>query len=89
MAHSYNNLLVHVLFSTKNREKRLSAEIRKNLFPVPFSLFFCGRHMTSRCVIIRPPDEKSNKCVAQLLMGLGPQRSMKADCAASWRALSA
>ena len=33
MAHSYTKLLVHVLFSTKNREKRLSAEIRKNLFP--------------------------------------------------------
>ena len=33
MAHSYTNLLVHVLFSTKYREKRLSAEIRKNLFP--------------------------------------------------------
>ena len=33
MAHSYTNLLVHVLFSTKNREKRLSAEIRENLFP--------------------------------------------------------
>ena len=31
MAHSYTNLLVHVLFSTKNREKKLSAEIRKNL----------------------------------------------------------
>ena len=33
MAHSYTNLLVHVLFSTKNREKRLGAEIRKSLFP--------------------------------------------------------
>ena len=33
MGHSYANLLVHVLFSTKNREKRLSAEIRRNLFP--------------------------------------------------------
>ena len=33
MAHSYTNLLIHVLFSTKNREKRLNAEIRQNLFP--------------------------------------------------------
>ena len=33
MGHSYTNLLVHVLFSTKNREKRLSAEIRNDLFP--------------------------------------------------------
>ena len=33
MAHVYTNLLIHVLFSTKNREKRLNAEIRKNLFP--------------------------------------------------------
>ena len=33
MAHSYTNLLVHVLFSTKNREKRLGAEIRNDLFP--------------------------------------------------------
>ena len=33
MARSYTNLLVHVVFSTKNREKRLSAAIRKNHFP--------------------------------------------------------
>src|SRR5437867_3512021 len=33
MAHSFANLLVHVIFSTKDRQPHLDAELRGRLFP--------------------------------------------------------
>jgi len=33
MAHTYTNLLTHIIFSTKNREPTINDEIRSRLFP--------------------------------------------------------
>jgi len=33
MAHTYTNLLTHIIFSTKNREPTINDEIRARLFP--------------------------------------------------------
>ncbi|MFZ0389530.1 MAG: IS200/IS605 family transposase [Calditrichia bacterium] len=33
MAHSYTNILVHYIFSTKNREKIITDELQKRLWP--------------------------------------------------------
>jgi hypothetical protein len=33
MAHTYTNLLIHALFSTKDRQSMLDAELKTRLFP--------------------------------------------------------
>ncbi len=33
MAHSYTNILVHYVFSTKNREKIMTIELQERLWP--------------------------------------------------------
>ena len=33
MAHSYTNILIHYVFSTKNREKTITVELQEQLWP--------------------------------------------------------
>jgi REP element-mobilizing transposase RayT len=33
MSDAYTNLLVHIAFSTKNRDKSLTADVRRELYP--------------------------------------------------------
>ena len=42
MAHSFTGIYIHIIFSTKNRTRMLSPELRDRLFPYMGGLKCCG-----------------------------------------------
>lgn len=54
MAHSYTNLLIHALFSTRKRQPLLDAELRSRLFPYLGGII---TRLKGRPVVINGPQD--------------------------------
>jgi putative transposase len=54
MAHTYTNLLIHSLFSTKGRQPALKAELKARLFPYMAGII---ANLKCRPVIINGPED--------------------------------
>jgi len=54
MAHTYTNLLVHVVFSTKDRVPLLNAELRTRLFPYMGGII---RELDGTALLINGPND--------------------------------
>lgn len=54
MAHTYTNLLIHALFSTKDRQSMLDVELKTRLFPYLAGII---TNLDGRPVIINGPKE--------------------------------
>ena len=54
MAHTYTNLLIHGLFSTKERRPVLDAELRRELFAYMGGII---AHLKSRPLLINGPKD--------------------------------
>jgi len=70
MAHTFTNIVIHALFSTKQRRPFLDAEMKQELFPYPLSIkkLDHGRLGTLLCPTpgAEPPLGQRVRCIIRL-----------------------
>jgi len=54
MAHTYTNLLTHIIFSTKGRKPTLEPDLKQRLFPYLGGIF---RELDARPLLVNGPTD--------------------------------